>query len=312
MGWMTAACMMLATAGGIRSGRDRLWVDCGAARIEVFTYKPVNYQDGPLLVVCHGVLRNADEYRDDARHLADRLGALVVAPRFPESDFPYDRYQAGGLLRDGRLAPPVMWTWQLLLRVIDDIRQREERPGMPYYLFGHSGGGQFLVRMAGFVSSGAERIVVSNAGAQLFASRELPYPYGFGSLPDELSDDAALKRYLGQPLTLYMAAEDCQRDDYLDLTETADLQGVNRCERAKNSFSAARRLASEKGWAFNWQLLTVPGVSHDHQRMLDDDLCEKAFRDPAKTVLRPDGDHSARNSLFDAAMPLAARPVGVR
>lgn len=308
MGWMMAACVMLATAGEIRSGCDCLWVDCGTAQIEVFTYKPPNYQDGPLVVVCHGVLRNADEYRDDARHMADRLGALVIAPRFPKSDFPYDRYQAGGLLRDGHLAPQGMWTGQILLRVIDDIRHREGRPTMPYCLFGHSAGAQFLVRMAGFVSSGAERIVVANAGAQLFASRELPYPYGFGDLPDEISGDAALQRYLKQPLTLYLATEDCQRDDYLDLTETADRQGVNRCERAQNSFAAARRLAEQNGWAFNWELLRVPGVAHDHQRMLDNELCEKAFGGSAKAVLRPGSEHSAQSSLLRAAIPLVAKP----
>lgn len=313
MGWMMAACMTLATAGTIQSGCDRLWVDCGKERIEVFTYKPQNYDDGPMIVVCHGVLRNADEYRDDARHMADRLGALVIAPRFPQSDFPYERYQAGGLLCDGRLAPPIRWTWQLLLKVVDDIRRREQRPGMPYYLFGHSGGAQFLVRMAGFVSTGAERIVVANAGAQLFASRDLPYPYGFGDLPGEVSDDVALKRYLGQPLTLYLAADDRERDEYFDFTETAERQGKNRYERGKNSFAAARRLAGEKGWDFNWRLITVPGVAHDHQRMLDDDLCETAFRGPVQTVLRPahgqSVDEQSSASGFGAALRIAAKPT---
>ncbi|MGH7136526.1 MAG: hypothetical protein ACREHD_12355 [Pirellulales bacterium] len=294
MAWMMAACMTLATVGKIQSGCDTLCVNCGSTRIQAFTYKPANYDRGPLIVVCHGVLRNAVEYRDDARRLADRLGALVVAPLFPEEDFPYRRYQAGGLLNDGRLAPSATWTWQLLLDVVADIRLREERPEMPYYFFGHSGGGQFLIRMAGFVSTAAERIVVANAGAELFPSRELPYPYGFGGLPDDVSDDDALKRYLAQPLTLYIAADDCQRDDYLDLSEIADRQGGNRRERAMNCFEAGRRLAREKRWNFNWQLITVPGVDHDHQRMLDDDLCETAFRGPLKSARDPDADSSAR------------------
>jgi hypothetical protein len=297
MGLTMAACMMLASAGEIRSGCDSLFVDCEAARIEVFTYKPSNYEHGTMIVVCHGMLRNADEYRDDARRLADRLGALVVAPLFPAEDFPYDRYQAGGLLDEGQLAPRATWTWQLLLRVIDEVRRLEERPGMPYYLFGHSGGAQFLVRMAGFVSAGAERIVVANAGAQLFPSRDLPYPYGFGKLPDEVSDDTALERYLAQPLTLYVAANDQQRDEYLDVTETADRQGANRRERAKNSFAAAKRLAKQKGWKFNWQLVTVPGVDHDHQRMLDHDLCDVAFRAPVKTAKRPANSRSTHLSV---------------
>ena len=297
MGLMMAACAMLATAGEIGSGCDSLSVECEAARIEVFTYKPSNYDRGPMIVVCHGMLRNADEYRDDARRLADRLGALVVAPLFPAEDFPYDRYQAGGLLDEGRLAPRASWTWQLLLHVIDEVRRREERPQMPYYLFGHSGGAQFLVRMAGFVSTGAERIIVANAGAQLFPSRELPYPYGFGELPDEVSDDAALQHYLAQPLTLYVAADDRQRDEYLDVTETADRQGANRRARAKNSFAAAKRLAKQKGWKFNWQLVTVPGVDHDHQRMLDHDLCDVAFRASVKTVKRPASSRSTHLSV---------------
>jgi pimeloyl-ACP methyl ester carboxylesterase len=286
MEWVMAACMTLATAGEIRSGCDSLWVDGGSARIEVFTYKPPNYDGGPLIVVCHGMLRNADEYRDAARRLADRLGALVAAPLFNEDDFPYDRYQAGGLLDNGQLAPRARWTWPLLLDVIEEVRRREHRPHLPYYFFGHSGGAQFLARMAGFVPTDAERIVVANAGAQLFPSHDLPYPYGFGNLPGEVSDDDALRRYLAQPLTLYAAADDCQRDEYLDVTETADRQGANRCERAKNCFDTARQLAEQKGWPFNWQLVTVPGVDHDHERMLDDDLCEVAFRGPVKTALR--------------------------
>lgn len=297
MGFTMAACMMLATAGEIRSGCDSLFVDCESARIEVFTYKPSNYAQGPMLVVCHGMLRNADEYRDDARRVADRLGALVVAPLFPAEDFPYDRYQAGGLLDEGRLAPRASWTWQLLIKVIDEVRVLEDRPRMSYYLFGHSGGAQFLVRMAGFVASGAERIVVANAGAQLFPSRELPYPYGFGELPDDVSNDDALERYLAQPLTLYVAADDRQRDEYLDVTETADRQGANRRERAKNSFTAAKRLAQQKGWKFNWQLVTVPGVDHDHQRMLDHELCDVAFRAPVKTAKRPANSRSTHVSV---------------
>ena len=67
---------------------------------DVFTYKPANYKDGPLIVVFHGVLRNADTYRDNAKKLADRHGALVVAPRFDEKQFPSAKYQQGGLLKN--------------------------------------------------------------------------------------------------------------------------------------------------------------------------------------------------------------------
>lgn len=294
MGVIMAACVMLATE--VPPGCDSLYVDSAEARIQVFTYKSPTFDRGPLIVVCHGMLRNADEYRDDARALADRLGALVVAPMFPEDDFPYERYQAGGLLNDGEIAPRSAWTWQLILRVVEEIRRREDRPEMPYYLFGHSGGAQFLIRMAGFVATDAARIIVANAGAQLFPSRELPYPYGFGGLPPEVSDDSALERYLAQPITLYIADDDRERDEYLDLTDGAELQGANRRERGRNCFQAAKRLAKQKGWRFNWRLVTVPGVAHDHQGMLDHHLCQVAFAQE-KHVKQPANRRALRSSV---------------
>jgi hypothetical protein len=302
MGVIMAACLMLATEGEIPSGCDSLYFGSGAARIQVFTYKPPNFHQGPMLVVCHGMLRNAAEYRDDARTLADRLGALIVAPCFPEDDFPYQRYQAGGLLNDGQLAPRETWTWQIVLDAVEEIRRREQRPEMAYFLFGHSGGAQFLVRMAGFVANDAGRIVVSNAGAQLFPSRELPYPYGFGGLPAEVSDDAALRRYLAQPMTLYVADDDRQRDEYLDTTDDADRQGANRRQRARNSFAAGRHLAKQKGWTFNWRLVTVPGVAHDHQKMLDHDLCAVALRPPTRAAKPP-----ARRRLLHSSIAAQTR-----
>jgi pimeloyl-ACP methyl ester carboxylesterase len=297
MGVIVAACLTLATPGKIEAGCDSLVVETSQARIHVFTYKSPNFDRGPMIVVCHGMLRNADEYRDDARSLADRLGALVVAPCFPEEDFPYERYQAGGLVTDGELAPRSTWTWQLVLEVVEEIRRREDQPDMPYFLFGHSGGAQFLIRMAGFVTTDAERIVVANAGAQLFPSRELPYPYGFGGLSNEVSDDAALERYLAQPITLYLGDDDRVRDEYLDLTDEAELQGPNRRERARNSFEAAKKLAKERGWKFNWQLVAVPGVDHDHQKMLDHRLCQVAFHPPGKQRKQAANRRSIRSSV---------------
>ncbi|MBC7366021.1 MAG: hypothetical protein H7343_04275, partial [Undibacterium sp.] len=32
--------------------------------LTVFTYKPPTYRGGPLFVICHGVSRNAEDYRN--------------------------------------------------------------------------------------------------------------------------------------------------------------------------------------------------------------------------------------------------------
>jgi hypothetical protein len=66
------------------------------------------------------------------------------------------------------------------------------------YRIGHSAGGHFLSRLTGFVSTGAERIVVANPGGHLFPTRDMSFPYGFGKLTAALSEDAALQHYFAQ------------------------------------------------------------------------------------------------------------------
>lgn len=279
MSTLVLACLLVGQAG-IPSGSSRVVVDLDSAKLEVFTYKPEGYRDGPMLMVFHGMLRNADVYRDHARSIGDRHGMLVVAPRFDSAQFGAGKYQQGGLKRDGKVQPREAWTWSLVPRLAEKIRSLERRAEMPYYLIGHSAGGQFLVRLSGFVPTEATRIVAANPGSDLFPTREFPFPYGFGGLPDELSGEEALRAYLARPLTLFMGTKDTDRDEDLDTSPEADRQGLNRYERGKNSFEKARRLALEKGWTFGWRLVEAPGVGHDHQAMFDAPACREALFGP--------------------------------
>lgn len=252
-------------------------VEIGSARLELFTYKPANYNHGPLIVVFHGVLRNAEEYRDHAKGMADRFGALIVAPRFDSQQFPSAKYQRGGLLENGQLAPREDWSWSLIPKLVEHVRRQEGRPDLPYYLIGHSGGGQFLVRMAGFVPAGAGRTVAANPGTHLWPSRDMPYPFGFGKLPEEVNGDEALRRYLAQPLTLYLGTADTEQDKYFDKSELANKQGASRYERGRNVFRAAEELATKNGWTFGWRLVEAPDVGHDHEKMFDHPRCAEAL-----------------------------------
>ena len=59
-----AACLMLASQADINVGCDSLLVETTEARIQVFTYKSPHFERGPLIVVCHGMLRNADRLEE--------------------------------------------------------------------------------------------------------------------------------------------------------------------------------------------------------------------------------------------------------
>src|SRR5262245_39887613 len=271
---MTRLCVLwLALAGpsAIPAGADKIEVTAGPQQtpLEVFTYKPAGYRDGPLIIVFHGILRNADEYRDHAKEMGDRLGALIAAPRFDKERFPTESFQQGGILRDGQARAKEDWTFSRVSEIANEIRRRESRPELPYYLLGHSAGGQFVERLAGFVDPGATRIVAANPGTHQFPTREQRYPYGFGGLPDELSNDAALRRYLAQPLTLFLGTDDTVVDEHLTVSPWANAQGAVRLERGRNMFEFARKLARERGWAFHWRLVEAEGIKHDHALMFN-------------------------------------------
>ena len=276
---MAAMLMMsifLADEGPLPHGEGELTASVFGEKIEVFTYKPKAYDAGPILVVCHGVLRNAEEYRTHARGMADRFGMLVVAPKFAEPAFPKERYQFGGVAVDGEVKPRDYWSGRFVPPLVAEIRRREKRLELGYHCLGHSGGGQFLARFAGFAEQDARSIVVANAGTHLFPTRSLPYPFGFGGLPEELSRDDVLKNYLAQPLVFYQGAEDTERDEYFDVTPPAEKQGKTRLERGRNVFAAGQTLAKEKGWTCRWRLVEAGGVGHDHEKMFDHPLCRAA------------------------------------
>jgi poly(3-hydroxybutyrate) depolymerase len=99
---LLGACAAL-DAAPLPIGPARVEVANGTEPITLFTYKPPTYKGGPLFVVFHGVQRNAEDYRNFAITLAERFGAIVVAPHFDAERFPSARYQRGGLVgADGK------------------------------------------------------------------------------------------------------------------------------------------------------------------------------------------------------------------
>jgi pimeloyl-ACP methyl ester carboxylesterase len=251
-------------AAPIETGRQI--ADVNGTPMVVFTYRPAGCSDPSLLMVFHGIARNARTYRDDARALADRLCLLVVAPLFDRQAFPGWRYQRGGIVKGAAVQNARDFTGKLVLDLVDWVRRQEGRP-IAYSLFGHSAGGQFVDRLAAFVPSEARRIVVANAGSYVFPSLEIDAPFGLGKVYSAAEGEAALRRYLEQPLTIYLGQGDTRDDERNDYPE-ALAQGASRYQRGVNVFNAAKSLAQDRGWRFNWRLVELPGVGHDARKML--------------------------------------------
>src|SRR5215469_13514001 len=76
----------------------------------------------------------------------------------------------------------------------------------------------------------------------------------------------ALRRYLEQPLTIYLGQGDTRDDERNDYPE-ALAQGASRYQRGLKVFNAAKTLAQARGWTFNWRLVELPGVGHSARKM---------------------------------------------
>ena len=265
-----------APAAPLPQGKSRFTLSARGKRIEVFTFRPASYANGPLIVVMHGLERDAEPYLEKAIVLAERFKGIVVAPRFDVEQFPSEAYQRGGILRGGVAQPKEEWTFQFITEVVTEVRKREARPAMPYSLIGHSAGAQFLMRLAAFDPGSAERIVISNPGSLVFPTREMPFQYGFGGLPAELSSDGVIKRFLAAPVTLYLGMSDTGSKN-LDVSEKAMKQGATRIARGRACYESARKLAAQNRWPFNWKLVEVHGVGHDSKKMFENALVENAF-----------------------------------
>ncbi len=282
-------CLFLATflpaqtpggdaAAAVPVGPSVARVDLGGVALDVFAYRPREWAGERMLIVLHGVLRNADEYRDHAIGMGDRFGMLVVAPKFDSERFPSRAYQRGGILReDGSAAPAQEWTYARIPELAAAMRLRTGRPDLRHWIIGHSAGGQFVLRMSAFLDTGAERLVAANPGSVLMPDLETPFGHGFGGLPAELANEARLRQYLAAPLTLYLGTADDQPDDYFDRSAEAMAAGGGRHQRNLALYWTARTLARERGWKFGWRLVEAGGVEHDHAKMFDHPNCASAL-----------------------------------
>lgn len=243
----------------IHPGNGKYTVNLQAIPFDVFTYKP-NCPPKGILVVLHGIARDAENYRNITRGLGDRLCRIVVAPRFDAKHFPSWRYQRGGIVHHNAVQKPRDWTGEFIVELIAWVRQQEGE-ALPYAIIAHSAGAQFLSRLAAFTATEATHMVIANPSTYVLADLQIKAPYGFGGVYPADVGESELKRYLKTPVTILLGEEDV-KDKGLDKSPAALAQGKNRYVRGLNAFHGAEALARSRGWVFNWRLMTVPGVGH--------------------------------------------------
>jgi len=279
LGILQLVQMSSASPGVAPEGKGEVSVGEGDRAIQVFTYKPKGFSNGPIFFVFHGAKRNAEDYRNWSIVLADKHRAMVAAPFFDQERFLAHLYSWGGILtKDGKLRDRKGWSFPIATDVIQTILKREGDPKRDHYLIGHSGGGQFLSRYVAMEPVTAKRVVAANAGTYAFPRLDWDWGYGFGKLPKEFQNEERFKKMLETPMTVYLGMADTLAEgENFDVSAEANREGKVRLERGRVFFEYGQKLAKQKGWKFNWTKVEVPNVGHDANMMINDLRMEKAL-----------------------------------
>ncbi|AGF78288.1 hypothetical protein UWK_01730 [Desulfocapsa sulfexigens DSM 10523] len=255
--------------------------------LTAYTYRATEFSvsDGPIVFIIHGASRNAIDYLRRFMPIAERYGALAIAPEFPESIYGpgSDRFT----LAVGSRKPPYTRTYKAReWRTRDDYLyseiehlfeavKRELNSGEPTYrIWGHSAGGQFVHRLVTFRSDARVASAVAvNAGfytLPAYGSGSDPnffMPYGLQGTPLNAYD---VKRLLEAPLVVMVGELDTKtgkESRTVRDSRYANFQGFNRRQRAEFYFRMGEREARRLGLDFGWRFAVVPGAGHNSRKV---------------------------------------------
>ena len=239
------------------------------APMDVHYFRPLNFKPaGPVLIVVHGMSRNADSYRDYFFEAAYKHGAMILTPEFNRKNYPGSRrFNLGNIEnRSGAIVPSSRWSFPVIDRVFEQARAQFGFLQNKYYLFGHSAGSQFVHRMILF--SPSDRMIAAiaaNAGWYTLPDLAIEFPYGLKASPVE---KRILRRAFGQNLTILLGTNDNDETHRsLRQTEEANAQGLHRLARGRYFFRRSKEIADRLGVPFRWRIKEVPGVGHSGRAM---------------------------------------------
>ncbi len=229
-------------------------------------------KDAPIFVTVHGISRNAIQQAYLFADFAEHYGVVMIAPYFPEP--PFWDYQFMG--RTGRGARADL----ALDRIVEEVGRLTQARTDRLYLFGYSGGGQFVHR---YVLAHPERVVklaIGAAGWYTFPDASVRYPYGLRISSKQLAGVAFTpQKFLAVPTRVFVGDNDVEQDPSLNKSaDVVRLQGATRVDRAKNWTAAMKRAALQYGLDTDYSVELLPNSAHSFaQSMAQGGMGQRVF-----------------------------------
>ncbi len=252
-----------ATSDHASAGRETYtFKEWDGPALKVFTFEPENLAlDAPVVIVMHGVQRNAADYRDNWIELATEHGLRIIAPEFSQKAFPGSKnYNLGGVNLSGPRA------YDAIEPLFQHLKSNRGVTADTYILFGHSAGAQFVHRYVCMAQSPHLQLAIAaNAGWYTMPLLDQSWPYGLAGAGDTRCTP---EEWYQKPLLIMLGDQDNDPDaPSLRQTQEAKAQGPHRLARGlrflRTAHLDAKRLDVELAWRFK----VVEGVGHDNRGM---------------------------------------------
>lgn len=176
-----------------------------------------NYQ---LMVLIHGTGCAIESYLREAREWADRNRVALLAPMFPGGLIDRDDFNSYKLLSCDGIRYDM-----ILLSMIEDMEERYSGVFVDkFFLFGHSGGGQFANRFLYIHPERLKAVSIGAPGRPTFLNPAEPYFWGVKDFRDYFDKDPELASIQEVPVQITVGENDTKfigESDY----------GTNRVER---------------------------------------------------------------------------------
>jgi acetyl esterase/lipase len=207
----------------------------------------------------HGYTRQPLDQLRAFAPLAARLGFALALPLF--DDRHHRRYQQ--LLHPRRGTRSDL----ALLCTLDAAAARHGVDASRLFLFGYSGGAQFVHRFAMCHPQRTAALAIGAAGWYTWPDTRHDWPLGLADAPAKLGAPVDLESFLRLPMALWVGERDTATDEHLrDEPQLASLQGVHRLERACNWAEEVRGAGAARGISNALTVTVLPRVGHDFGR----------------------------------------------
>ncbi len=217
--------------------------------------------NAPVFVTVHGVTRNAEEHVHLFKPFAESYGVVLVAPIFPKERF--RDYQRLGRKGRGSRADLV------LKKIISEVGIDTGAKSDKLYMFGYSGGAQFVHRYAMAYPEEVARIAIAAAGWYTLPDLTVGYPCGIKSTKRLPEINFKPAKFLSIPACVMVGENDVKRDVDLRKSDIIDhQQGITRLDRGKRWVKIMSAAAKSYHLKTPYHFKVLPNSNHSFEECM--------------------------------------------